>query len=187
MPLLRCELACGSGGRGESDEFVFGENAWMLRVGVECRNQRCSFTHDPNPRRVAGTAVIVIFSSSPCCRLSARSVRCRDKGSPVPADPDGAPRPCSDSRQCGLQWHHRTALRTDSILSIQSQIMYRRFFHRMPRHAGFLSSMKKEISHISTKTAIPIPNNEAGHCFKTGSDPLEDAISPPELRCPERV
>ena len=73
MPLLRCELACGSGGRGESHEFVFGENAWMLRVGVERRNQRCSFTHDTNPRRVAGTAVIVILSSSPCCRSRVKS------------------------------------------------------------------------------------------------------------------
>ena len=50
MPLLRCELACGSGGRGESGESFFGENAWMLSVSVESRDQRCSFTHDTNPR-----------------------------------------------------------------------------------------------------------------------------------------
>ncbi|GEM_PF-2325580 len=41
---------CGSGRRGESHQFLFGENAWMLRVSIERRNQRCSFTHDTNPR-----------------------------------------------------------------------------------------------------------------------------------------
>ena len=50
MPLLRCELAFGSGGRGESGEICFGENAWVQSVSVERRDQRGSFAHDANPR-----------------------------------------------------------------------------------------------------------------------------------------
>ncbi len=50
-----------------------------------------------------------------------------------------------------------------SIDTFQSQITYRRYFCRMPRHPGFLSYMKKEISYIPTKSVIPIPSKEAGH------------------------
>jgi len=44
--------------------------------------------------------------------------------------------------------------------------MYRTFFHRMPRHAGFLFYIKNESSHISTRMLIPITSNQAGQCFE---------------------